>query len=252
MNELTINGTGGVVISINQTALDKKRELIEASQLIQSVNLVTQNLCADALRGIKALIKSVEDCRKEVKAPVLKIGKEIDTKANEFSLELAQEANRLQGLLSAFQAVQAQIAQEAERKRQEELRKAEIERQKAEAEAQRKADEEAAKAGNEQGRLEAEHRKQQELEAIRKREEAAKATIQSVVPVVPKRAEGMIVKKVKKFRVVDAHALYLARPDLCDIQVSVSRVNAALRVEGTTSLPGIEVWEETEATVRAL
>ena len=84
------------------------------------------------------------------------------------------------------------------------------------------------------------------------REEAAKATIQSVVPVVPKRAEGMIVKKVKKFRVVDAHALYLARPDLCDIQVSVSRVNAALRVEGTASLPGLEVWEETEATVRTL
>lgn len=252
MNELIIHGTNAVTISIDQTALDKKRELIEASQLIQTVNAITQGLCADALRGIKLLIKSVEDCRKEVKSPVLKIGKEIDTKANDFALDLVRESERLQKLLSTYQAEQARIAEDAERKRQEELRRAEGERRKAEAEARRVADEEAAKARNEQERLEAERRKQQLLYEIKKREEASMASILKTAPVAPKRAEGMIVKKVKKFRVVDARALYLARPDLCDIQVSASRVNAALRTEGATSLPGLEVWEETEATVRAL
>ena len=62
--------------------------------------------------------------------------------------------------------------------------------------------------------------------------------------------DGISVKKVWKHKLIDIHALYAARPDLVTLEPKTNNINAAIRQDGVRQIPGLEIWEETETSVR--
>jgi hypothetical protein len=260
-----------VGISIDASAFEQKALALDiASSVIQVKGETDQLLCVGALTQIKKLLKLVESSRQMVKAPVLDLGRKLDDKARQFAAELMAEADRLERLLSAFQAEQRRIAAEVEAKRQAELRRIEADRVAAEREAQRKANEaalaaqakaaqEAAAARNAKERLAAQERALQAQAEVVARQEAESARIgrlaqdaslkASQAPIaVPLRADGMRVRELWRFEVLDARAVYNSHPELCGVEVSQSLVNNAMR-NGLRECPGLRIWKEVKAGV---
>ena len=182
---------------------------------------------------------------------------------------LEAEANRLTGLLTAYETQQRRIAAEAEAKRQAEIRRqeaearaaqAEIERKAREAEVARQAAERAAReATNAEARAKAqeEARKAQEAQQQAaaekvKQEEAAKLqqaeTLRAPAPTVT-RPSGVSASTPWTFEVVDIKALLAANPNLVELSVKRSEVLALIR-SGTREIPGLRIYQETRVTVR--
>ncbi len=275
MKAITLSKLSDVQVSLAPDAIAQRDAAIASAQKITAVaDNATQDECAERLRSLKQLIKLTEDSRQEVKAPVLDLGRKIDTFAREFIGKAEAEAQRLTKLLSAYQAEQQRIAAEAERKRQEELKRQEAERQRIEAE--ERARREAAERAAEEARLKAEAEflapTEAEAEAARKaseeaerraKEEAdrlaqaqrekAKAeadalALRTAAPVKSVKASGMSVGTVWKFEVTDIGQLVKARPDLCRIEPNTAAINA--EIKRTKEIAGLRIWSETVANVR--
>lgn len=140
-DKLLLTGSGYQLI-IPPAAESKKAELIASSAAITIVNTPTE--AAIARDGIVSLAKfrnEIEKARELVKAPVLKLGREIDAAAKDFGAEILTEENRLKKLVSdhAMKVEADRRAAEVERQRIER----EAERQRQEAERQRQAEEAA-------------------------------------------------------------------------------------------------------------
>ena len=65
----------------------------------------------------------------------------------------------------------------------------------------------------------------------------------------PPKPAGLSVKDKWQFEVLDAAAVYAARPDLCRIEVRTAEVNAAISA-GVREIPGLRIWSELQANVR--
>lgn len=117
-------------VSVASAGTESKNIALTDSRSITEVSSVAaQSVAVLALRKLKGLIADTEKSRVEVKAPVLEIGRKIDSLAKEFSADIEAEANRLTGLLKKFSDEQARIAREAEQKRLAEIARIEAEKQ---------------------------------------------------------------------------------------------------------------------------
>lgn len=263
MNLILSRGTDQVGLEIQTTVVEAKQNALALSQTVRAVTTpAEQDQAATSLRTLKKLLRELEDSRTLAKAPFLEFGRRIDGLAKEFAAEIKTEAERVNGLLDAYQAEQEQIKQEAERKRQAEIARIEAERRAAEQaeqerlaklEAQRRRELEAAKAKDraEAYRLavaQQEAREKERLEAEKSRMTQVAAPAPAPVQSAP-RAEGMIVRKVWKFEVLNVLAVHQSNPELTDVSVSISRVNEAIR-NGLRECPGLRIWEETQTGVR--
>lgn len=238
-------------VEINQSAHDAKADALGTAALVSVVTTpAQQEFAVGALRDIKAIKKGIEEARVAVKAPVLKLGKDIDECARVFCAELDAEDKRITTLVSTYQQAEIRKAHDAEAARQRELQRIEAERLAAEREAQRLADEEIRKARS----LE-----QAEVAAVKAEQSVAKATQEAAVAKVavytapsvsPARAEGMQVRRVPKFEVLDVRSLALARPDLVRIEVNAAAVNKEI-LAGNTTISGLKCWVETGVGVRS-
>lgn len=272
MNTLTVTGFTAPTVHLAQSALDAKTAALADARAIVTVgNDMEAVYAGDSLTTIKGLLKACETGRKAIKEPVLDLGRRIDATAAQYAAELTQESDRLSRLVSAHVEKKRREAEEAERKRQAELRRIEEERLAAEREAKRKADEEAAQRAREAQALidaarnaaEAERIKQQAAEAAERArlaqeraafdaEQAAKARAAQVMNAPVKAApkiEGVSVRKVWRFEVTDIRALYAARPDLVDLIPRTREINTA--IAAGTQIPGLKAWQEAETRVRA-
>ena len=173
-----------------------------AGAVTEVTDLASQTAAAQALATVKGLADQVEQSRKIVKDPVLKIGKEIDSTASTFTTELTIEARRLSLLVGNFQDAERRKAQQAA----EATCKAEqqrIEQQKAE---------ERARAGLEvKGRT---GTLSQDLQQIQTRAAADVAQIrQAGINAAVVAPTGTTVRKSWKFEVTDVQALFSGEPD---------------------------------------
>ena len=271
-NLITVPGLAQAEVAINASAYTRRAEIIEAANFCPPAvtDADTQAEVTNVLRDIARLLKETEDGRKQVKQPVLDLGRRIDAAAAEFVATLEAQKTRLNGLLVTYETEQRKIAMEAER-----VRQAEIARQQKEArEAQEKIDREARDA--EQARLKAERaaREATNAEARAKAQEearkameaqqqaaAAKAQQEEAVrlqqaellrapaPVVT-RAAGASVQTPWTFEVVNIRELYAANPDLVELSVKRSDVLALIRT-GTREIPGLRIYQETKVNIRA-
>ena len=87
-----------------------------------------------ALSQLKGLLKTLEESRQDVKAPVLQLGRDIDDKAREFAKTITSEATRLQALITTYYRQQAEKVERARRISEDLARK---KREAAEAEARK-------------------------------------------------------------------------------------------------------------------
>lgn len=159
-----------------------------------------QALAVNALQALKAISKGMETTRKAVKAPVLDLGKQIDSIAANFLQDSDREELRLQGLINHFQRKQI----EAQRAEEERIRREQAEAERLE-EAARKLRDEAQTSGNPELAQQA-----TELEA--KAFEKSMEGELSPAPLAIIKPKGLVVKQRLIFQIMDAHVFCEAYP----------------------------------------
>jgi hypothetical protein len=89
-------------------------------------------------------------------------------------------------------------------------------------------------------------------EAAKLAEEAkSKASAPALASVqAPEKAEKMTVRMIWKHRVVNIQALLNARPEFVSLEPRTAAINAEIR-GGTKEIPGLEIWEEPDISIRA-
>lgn len=257
---IVVSGAGNVVVEVDGLAKERRDAVVaNARAMLGLGDVVDRDLAVERLRELKAIEAATEKSRKEVKAPVLDLGKKVDAVAAMFVVPVRQEIQRLSMLITGWEAEQRRKAAEIERQRQEEARRVEAERLRLEAEARRLEEEKrkaaAAAAEPSMEELIAARRRERELEAERQRldeeqrKKSAELQIQAAVA-DPGKAEGVQYREVWEFEVEDVVALWRARPDLVEMKAKRSEVIAALKETGG-NLPGVKAKKEMKMAVRS-
>lgn len=274
-NTLILSGSG-YELSIAPEAEALKAELLKHSALIIEVR--DPNAAAAASNQIKklaAMRNAVEKSRKMVKEPVLKVGKDIDTKATDFVTELVTEEKRLSIAVGNY-AAEVEVARQKLLREMEEKRRAEeaearrIEQERIKAEEQRiaaeLAAEEAKRKANaafmaeeddgkaeEAAKIAAEHAAMAKAESERIAAEQEAARQQALVPVfVPQATTG--VKFEWDFQVDDAHQVYAFAASLVELSVKRSDTLAMIKrlAENgqTPCIPGLTIEKKAKVSTR--
>lgn len=209
----------GVIIEIIAEAEQMKIQALMSSKGIETVDDVFEaTIAAEAQSALRGLIKGIEESRKLAKAPVLEVGRQIDSVAKDYIEDVKAEESRIARLLGAFQIVERDKKIAAERQ-------ARIQEQKVMAEAAKQLD-----VGSDNTDLLDDA--QAQIATLRK-EAAAKHDA----------VAGVKVRTTTKFEIVDEAETLKARPDL--FSLNDSKIRAALKT--TKTIPGIKVWEETKS-----
>jgi len=209
----------GVTIEIIAEAEQMKIEALMSSKGIQTVDDGFEaTIAAEAQSALRHLIKGIEESRKDAKAPVLEIGRQIDGVAKDYIEDVKAEESRIAQLLGAFQIVERDKKIAAERQ-------ARIQEQQVMAEAAQLL---YADIDNTDLLDDA----QAHIATLRK-EAASKHDA----------VAGVKVRKTIKFEVESEAKLMAARPDL--FSPNESKIRAALKL--TITIPGIKAWEEIKA-----
>jgi hypothetical protein len=236
MSDLQITVTGSLPrpeIELTPAAFEARRVALAKASEVTTISSVSDlDAAAAALTTLKSLTRAVEDSRKDVKAPVLEVGRRIDAVAKDYLAEPEAEAKRLSTLVGAYQEAARRKAQR-EREEAEAAQRAAIEEmQRKHAEAAAIGDAEAADAA---------------------RAEAADIIAESQLAVTaaegPK-ADGIVTSTKWKHEVTDIDALYQARPELCKIEPNNAAIRAILKGNNGKPIPGLRIWQEAGAIVR--
>lgn len=238
-SELQLYGIDKPSVIISPEAHEAKRVALSiAGACTEVTDINSQAAASQAQSALKNLIKQVEASHAEVKAPVLKIGREIDGVKNTFISELTAEERRLSLLVGAYQEAQMQRKRQAEEdaRRKEQERLAQLKRE----ELDRVKQETVGRTGTLLPDMEAmRQRAVDDVSAIR--QTAANAAVAAPT--------GSMTRKNWKFEVTDLNALFRAAPELCTIAPN----NAAIRavIKNNQKIPGLRVWSETVSIATA-
>jgi hypothetical protein len=230
-------GLDGVTVDLHPDCHATRAAILQRSaQIVEVVDELDADLAMDAIRDINGHLKAVEACRKEVKAPVLELGKAIDRAAAEHVAALETEKQRIERLSSGYIAAQRRAREEAEAKARMEARRLMAEAE----EARRKAEEEARAAGHNEQAI-AHVVTQVTIDAAKAAQEVqAEARAAHVVP------KGVGIRTKVHFKILDERAMHAARPDL--FSPDESKIRKAIGL--THKIPGLQVWTEEIPTVK--
>ena len=238
-SELQLYGIDKPSVIISPEAHEAKRVALSiAGACTEVTDINSQAAASQAQSALKNLIKQVEASHAEIKAPVLKIGREIDGVKNTFISELTAEERRLSLLVGAYQEAQMQRKRQAEEdaRRKEQERLAQLKRE----ELDRVKQETVGRTGTLLPDMEAmRQRAVDDVSAIR--QTAANAAVAAPT--------GSMTRKNWKFEATDLNALFRAAPELCTIAPN----NAAIRavIKNNQKIPGLRVWSETVSIATA-
>lgn len=221
-------------IELSPAAFNARTEALLASGNVKAIASVADlDAAAAALTKIKSLTKAIEDSRKEVKAPVLEVGRRIDAAAKEYTEPLETEGKRLSILVGSYQ--------EAARKKAERERE-EAARAQAEALAKMQEQQAAAIAAGDEAAADA---------ARAEAADAIAAAQLSVIKAEGPKLEGITTRSAWKCEVVDVQLLFAARPELCVITANNAALRAVIKASGGAPIPGVRIWQEAAAVVRS-
>lgn len=228
------SGGTDAFITLTDAAKSARDSALSASLDVVAVTSQTgRAIASDALKELHSLITDAEACRVSVKKPFIEAGKLIDAKHKEFSEPLELEKKRISGVIANYDTEQRRLADAESKRLRDEAARAENERQKAIQDA-RKAETEAERA--------------EQLKRAEELQAQAKAAQAAVVAAPPKPA-GVSSRKVWRFTVTDIRALYQAKPELCEVTHSQSRINAAI-AGGMRECAGLTIYEDTQINAR--
>ncbi len=235
-NKIEIIGIEGIlspVVFAAPSAITTRDELLLASKVVLTVtDASSAEQAVDILRQLKEFSDKVEDGRKEVKAPVDLVVKQIQDTARTLTQTIEVERGRL-----------GQMVGDWNRQQQE---KAQRERDAALAEEQRLIDEanqklaDAAKAGASEKKLDKIEQKAFEQIAV------AKANVAAAV--APKFA-GVSTRTRWEYEVTDFAALYAAHPTAVKME-AVDAIMQALLKQTKGVLPGVTARSVNKGLVR--
>lgn len=214
-------------------AIEKRDNLIQQCKGITVVDDSFVNECAvEILRDVARMKADVEKTRKQLKQPVLDLGRAIDGAAKDFLTSLGDAERGVKKLVDSYAAEQRRIQFEAERKRREEEERIAKEK----AEAARKLEE--AKTAEEQ----------QAAKAVVEEKVKEQADLKLSPVKTEEKSEGMSVRVSKDFEIQDIEALWKARPDLVHMMPKRSAILEAIKT--VDSIPGIKIFEKTSTSIR--
>lgn len=239
MKELIKSNVAQAAVSITPDAEQRKREILaELSKIVIVSNPQEQNLAVHQLRELRRYTNEIEATRKSVKAPVITLGKRIDELAETHVKELVAEESRINRLVLTFQQAEQKRIDEENALLEAERKAAEKKAQDALAEQQRLAESGKAKPKQE---IKAEEKVQEALSNV--------AAVASKPPSTAASAAGLTAKKVVKYEITNATELYKVRPEFFELVPRASVIKAAITAQ--TKLPGLRVYEELDARIRA-
>jgi len=213
--------------------------LIESRAIVLVGDAQTQDHAASMGREIQKHLKEVEEARIALTSPLLSAQRRLMELKQAHCEPLEAEKKRLGGLVSGFQLAEAQRVLEEERQRNAEIMRLHEERETA-----RRAAEEAqraAAAATETNEIALDIAAGMAQEQLAQAEQQTYAAIVAPLP-EPVKAVGASTKMKLCHEVTDIHALYKARPELCEIKVKPSAVNAICKI--TDKIPGLKLWQE--------
>lgn len=207
-----------IEVSLLPEASDLKKHLLGEASGVEKIEDAFDAVCAaEVLKKLSKATREIESARKEVKSPVLDLGKRIDGVAKDFSGDLKEHEKRISRLLGSYEAEQRRIREEAARR--------ERERQEAAKRDLASEDEEVVKAAE---------------ESLEKSAAAIEASAH--------RPEGTAVRESYQFEVTDINALFKAAPHLCKIEPDNAAIRAAIKK--SQDIPGLRIWKEAKSYVR--
>jgi DNA repair exonuclease SbcCD ATPase subunit len=263
---LTVAGLDAAAVSATVGARRLRDDLLARAVAVPDItDTASANAAAAVLVNLKNFSREIEASRKDVKAPVIDIGKQIDALASDLTARVEAEAARLGKLLGAWQAMQNALQKEQQRKAW--LAEQEIKRKAAEAERiaaeelakkQRELEAKAARArtteGAERAALELAQAERKAAEAQQRRideQAAALVAAQAAVTTVAAKPEGVSTRTEVCYEVTDVVALYEAAPYLVRLDVNTAALKQALKtLRADQHLPGVRHWTETRSIVR--
>ena len=228
---------------------EQQTALVELSEVTQVTCPGEQDKAVRRARKAKILVQEAEKSRRGILKPIELLVDRINTIAKGYKTKLELEINRVNMMCTQFQKEEDERLAEIERRRREEIARAEAERIAQErrlAEAQAEAA--SAKPDDREAQAMAELREQEAREAAEAARAAADAAIR-VASAERERSSGQIVADVVMYEVLDVKALYAARPDLCILLPSKSAIRAILSPK--LELPGVRIWTEKRSGIRA-
>ena len=242
-------------VALSPEANETRIELLAKSQSVVAVtNDDEKSVATIVIRELDAHLRAIEEAREAVKRPFLEIGRKIDQMAREHTEALTMHRKRLSSATAMYAVEKYRLAraeaerlraeQEAEVRRQQVLRDAEIKRQ---LEEKQRIEAEAAKvaASGEDGA---------DLEAELMRETAAQLAEPPPPPVAPApiivapAVEAKGIRKDIAVEVFDIDALYKAFPAFVTLTPNLSMIKAAIK--NNAKLPGVRHTETAAVVAR--
>lgn len=244
-NGIILSGVENALVRISDNLIEEQNKLCALADGITKIsNAQDQENAVRIASDIKAFMNEVEAARKELKKPIIDIGKTLDETVKTFVTKTDISFSKVMQMLAVWQQaeqVRAQrIRDEEEAKRREALRLA------AEQEAELNRKKEQAKTEMEKEAL--------EIELEKKGQEFRETIIEShaaVAVAAPTKAKGMSVAKVYDFEVEDIHKVYQHNSALVKLEANTVVIKSLLR-QGMKECPGLKIFEaETKVNVRA-
>jgi hypothetical protein len=224
--QIILRNDASLTASVHEEALALKNEALAVGALIGKVTKSAEQADAVAAQTkIRELIVLVEKSRKDIKAPVIELGKKIDAAATQFTSELVQEATRLGSMVSDYAALELQRQRAAEAARQAEASK--LERERMAALAQVKSHDEA--------------------DAVQAHFNA-KAQEVATPPAEATRAAGQVVKEDIEITVINPYDLARYHPNCVDITPRL--VEIKMLISNGITVKGITFKKVVKSTVR--
>lgn len=253
-NPIAVRNFDQISIRVSDDALADRTEALESSQRVLKVqDEFGAKIATRVRKTLYDLARLMESSRKKAKAPVLDLGKAIDSTAAEFSADIKREIARIDKLIAAYwdrvnaeKEAAARAAREAAEAAEKEAR-----RLKAEAEEKFQREERSRLAAAESGQTVQEPQEpttsfasayQTKTAMMAAADAEAKAReIEKSKPSEALQGSGMTVVKKLDFEVVDLQELASKHPDL--VTISVKRQNVLFALKEGREIAGIRTFE---------
>ncbi len=204
--------------------------MLTAATGIKAVTSAELNeVAGQVVREIRTYIKSVEAMRQTLTKPLLDGQRLLKSLADDHLAPLIEQQKRIEKLATNFLESEQRRVEAEERERRESFLKAEQERI---------ALEEKARNGSTL------------LERMTAQRKAtfAESQVQAIIAAPEpemQRAKGQTMKQVLRYEVLDIHAVYKARPELCNLEIKPAAVRATCFPE--MPVPGLKLYWENQS-----
>ena len=250
------------LISISGDVEQQRNDIALKAVAINAITSPEHNELARASAvAIRKYIKDVEATRVELTAPALDWQRRLKSLADEHLQPLKDELKRLEGLATAFLEAEAARVRKEEELRQAAFQKAQQEQFEAQDRAA-KAEARAAALAAPVAASEADplsnapvvpsakaEAAMERADAARGKVDAAAAKVQHIIsapaPAMEK-AKGQSLRQVLEYEVLDIHAVYAARPELCKLEISPAAVKATCNPKFHVN--GLRLWWRNAST----